>query len=166
MHCLPLSVDTFLFGYICWIKEEWDSKTFGLINQLVLLSFPMWGTCPFHVPVLGPASREGPMHNCSWSYCLLILRLFADVFCSICYDHFMWPCLLSAIVKSPLAGDFVSMECRKLMEECKIDLIPAYMIASKVRYLHIWLPARWVRYSYLYCTALHINTAWVATYIR
>ena len=41
--------------------------------------------------------------------------------------------LLSAIVKSPLAGDFISMECRKLMEEYKIDAVPTYMIAGKVR---------------------------------
>jgi len=36
-------------------------------------------------------------------------------------------------VKSPLAGDFISMECRKLMEEYKIDAVPTYMIAGKVR---------------------------------
>jgi len=37
----------------------------------------------------------------------------------------------SAIVKSPLAGDFVSMECRKLMDDLGIDVIPPYMIAEK-----------------------------------
>ena len=36
-------------------------------------------------------------------------------------------------MKSPLAGDFISMECRKLMEEYKIDVVPTYMIAGKVR---------------------------------
>ena len=45
--------------------------------------------------------------------------------------------LLLAIVKSPLAGDFISIECRKLMEEYKIDLIPAYMIAGKVRHCYL-----------------------------
>ncbi|OWF49030.1 actin-like protein 6B [Mizuhopecten yessoensis] len=36
-----------------------------------------------------------------------------------------------AIVKSPLAGDFISLECKKLMEELEIDVIPPYMIQSK-----------------------------------
>ena len=37
-----------------------------------------------------------------------------------------------AIVKSPLAGDFVSGECKKKLEEMKIEVVPPYMIASKV----------------------------------
>ncbi|KAH3890303.1 actin-like protein 6B [Dreissena polymorpha] len=44
------------------------------------------------------------------------------------YDGYV---LGQAIVKSPLAGDFISLECRKLMEELNIDVIPPYMIASK-----------------------------------
>ncbi|XP_033751888.1 actin-like protein 6B [Pecten maximus] len=36
-----------------------------------------------------------------------------------------------AIVKSPLAGDFISLECKKLMEELEIDVIPPYMIQDK-----------------------------------
>merc|ERR1712170_288063 len=44
------------------------------------------------------------------------------------YDGYV---LGQAIVKSPLAGDFVSLECRKLMEELNIDVIPPYMIAEK-----------------------------------
>ncbi|XP_069131911.1 actin-like protein 6B [Argopecten irradians] len=36
-----------------------------------------------------------------------------------------------AIVKSPLAGDFISLECKKLMEELEIDVIPPYMIQNK-----------------------------------
>ena len=46
------------------------------------------------------------------------------------YDGYV---LQQAIVKSPLAGDFVSTECRKLMEEQGIDIIPPYMISGKVR---------------------------------
>ena len=42
---------------------------------------------------------------------------------------------VAAIVKSPLAGDFVSLECKKLMEELNIDVVPPYMIADKVRLL-------------------------------
>ena len=38
----------------------------------------------------------------------------------------------SAIVKSPLAGDFINLECRKMMEEEGIEIIPPYMIGSKV----------------------------------
>lgn len=44
------------------------------------------------------------------------------------YDGYV---LGQAIVKSPLAGDFISLECRKLMEELDIDVIPPYMIAAK-----------------------------------
>lgn len=39
--------------------------------------------------------------------------------------------LAQAIVKSPLAGDFVSMQCKQHLEENHVDLIPPYMIASK-----------------------------------
>ncbi|RUS73188.1 hypothetical protein EGW08_019050 [Elysia chlorotica] len=35
------------------------------------------------------------------------------------------------IVKSPLAGDFVAVECKKLMEEMGIDIVAPYTIASK-----------------------------------
>lgn len=40
-------------------------------------------------------------------------------------------CVL-AIVKSPLAGDFVVLECKKLMEELNVEVVPPFMIASKV----------------------------------
>lgn len=40
--------------------------------------------------------------------------------------------LLLGIVKSPLAGDFISMQCRELFQEMAIDIIPPYMIAAKV----------------------------------
>lgn len=44
-------------------------------------------------------------------------------------------CLFSVIgiVKSPLAGDFMSMQCRELFQELNVEIIPPYMIASKVR---------------------------------
>lgn len=44
------------------------------------------------------------------------------------YDGYV---LQQAIVKSPLAGDFVVLECKKLMEELNIDIVPPFMIASK-----------------------------------
>lgn len=40
--------------------------------------------------------------------------------------------LCSGIVKSPLAGDFITMQCRELFQEMNIDTVPPYMIASKV----------------------------------
>ena len=40
--------------------------------------------------------------------------------------------LCSGIVKSPLAGDFITMQCREMFQEMSIDIIPPYMIASKV----------------------------------
>uniref|UniRef100_A0A672KTT7 Actin-like protein 6B n=1 Tax=Sinocyclocheilus grahami TaxID=75366 RepID=A0A672KTT7_SINGR len=39
--------------------------------------------------------------------------------------------LQQGIVKSPLAGDFISMQCRELFQEMNIDTVPPYMIASK-----------------------------------
>lgn len=53
-----------------------------------------------------------------WSECIWIRYIF----------------LVAAIVKSPLAGDFIALECKKLLDEMKIDVIPPYMIASKVRH--------------------------------
>ncbi|KAM8972723.1 actin-like protein 6B [Pelodytes ibericus] len=39
--------------------------------------------------------------------------------------------LQQGIVKSPLAGDFITMQCRELFQEMGLEVIPAYMIASK-----------------------------------
>lgn len=38
----------------------------------------------------------------------------------------------SGIVKSPLAGDFMTIECRKLMDELGVEVVPPYLIQSKV----------------------------------
>lgn len=40
--------------------------------------------------------------------------------------------LQQAIVKSPLAGDFVSAQCRSMFEEKNIEIVPPYLIATKV----------------------------------
>lgn len=55
------------------------------------------------------------------------------------YDGYV---LQQAIVKSPLAGDFITMECRKQMEEMSIEVIPPYMIASKEPVPES-MPAKW-----------------------
>lgn len=39
--------------------------------------------------------------------------------------------LTQAVVKSPLGGDYLSLQCRQLLESQGIDLTPAYQIASK-----------------------------------
>ncbi|XP_048092326.1 actin-like protein 6B isoform X3 [Alosa alosa] len=39
--------------------------------------------------------------------------------------------LQQGIVKSPLAGDFITMQCRELFQEMNIEITPPYMIASK-----------------------------------
>lgn len=44
---------------------------------------------------------------------------------------------LTGIVKSPLAGDFMSMQCRELFQELNNEIIPPYMIASKVRFTEV-----------------------------
>jgi actin-related protein len=43
--------------------------------------------------------------------------------------------LQNAIVKSPLAGDFMTMQCRQLLADKGIDIIPSYMIAGKTSVL-------------------------------
>ena len=40
--------------------------------------------------------------------------------------------LQQAIVKSPLAGDFITAQCRQMFEEKNIEIVPPYVIASKV----------------------------------
>uniref|UniRef100_A0A8C4QCP4 Actin-like 6A n=1 Tax=Eptatretus burgeri TaxID=7764 RepID=A0A8C4QCP4_EPTBU len=39
--------------------------------------------------------------------------------------------LQQGIVKSPLAGDFITMQCRELFQETGIKIVPPYQIASK-----------------------------------
>lgn len=39
--------------------------------------------------------------------------------------------LKQGIVKSPLGGDFVIMQCREIMKNLNIDVVPACMVASK-----------------------------------
>lgn len=66
-----------------------------------------------------------------------------------CKEFYFFP---SAIVKSPLAGDFITMECKKLMEEQKIEVIPPYMIKSKVR-LPVFYEIK--IYGIIFCLHLH-----------
>lgn len=42
--------------------------------------------------------------------------------------------LQQGIVRSPLAGDFMSRQCLEHFMEQEIDMVPAYMIATKVRF--------------------------------
>ncbi|CAG2247785.1 ACTL6B [Mytilus edulis] len=44
------------------------------------------------------------------------------------YDGYV---IQQAIVKSPLAGDFISMEIKKLMEELEVNVVPPYQIKTK-----------------------------------
>uniref|UniRef100_A0AAY4BB10 Actin-like 6A n=1 Tax=Denticeps clupeoides TaxID=299321 RepID=A0AAY4BB10_9TELE len=39
--------------------------------------------------------------------------------------------LQQCIVKSPLAGDFMSMQCRELFQDLSVEIVPPYIIASK-----------------------------------
>uniref|UniRef100_A0A2K5DHV3 Actin-like protein 6A n=1 Tax=Aotus nancymaae TaxID=37293 RepID=A0A2K5DHV3_AOTNA len=52
--------------------------------------------------------------------------------------------LQQGIVKSPLAGDFITMQCRELFQEMNIELVPPYMIASKEA-VREGSPANWKR---------------------
>lgn len=44
------------------------------------------------------------------------------------YDGYV---LTQGIVKSPLAGEFITMEIKKMMEDLNIEVVPPYLIASK-----------------------------------
>lgn len=57
------------------------------------------------------------------------------------YDGYV---IQQAIVKSPLAGDFITMECKKLMEDQKIEVIPPYMIKSKEP-VNFMDPPKWTK---------------------
>ena len=47
---------------------------------------------------------------------------------------------LQAIVKSPLAGDFMTTQCRQFLEDsCGIEIVPSYQVASKLSYYIIEL---------------------------
>lgn len=39
--------------------------------------------------------------------------------------------LRGALVRTPLGGDYVTVQCRSFMEENSIDIVPPYMIRSK-----------------------------------
>lgn len=54
----------------------------------------------------------------------------------------------NAIVRSPLAGDFVTNQCKQYFAEKNIDIIPYYMISSKEQ-VKEWEPARWTKKSNL-----------------
>ncbi len=52
--------------------------------------------------------------------------------------HFTFCASISAIVKSPLAGDFISLEIQKYLDEEKVEVVPPYMIESKVSQITQW----------------------------
>ena len=43
--------------------------------------------------------------------------------------------LQQAIVKSPLAGDFIMAQCRQMFEEKNVEIAPPYVIATKVNFV-------------------------------
>lgn len=51
--------------------------------------------------------------------------------------------LQQAIVKSPLAGDFITAQCRQMFEEKSTEIVPPYIIASKVIIHHRGFTRSW-----------------------
>ncbi|KHN82411.1 Actin-like protein 6B [Toxocara canis] len=45
------------------------------------------------------------------------------------YDGY---CVSHAVVRSPVGGDLIAEQCRIMCEEQKIEIVPAYKIASKL----------------------------------
>lgn len=39
--------------------------------------------------------------------------------------------LQGAVVKTPLAGDFITAQCQRFMDEMGVEVVPSYMVASK-----------------------------------
>ena len=56
--------------------------------------------------------------------------------------------LNSGIVKSPLGGDFLTMQCKQLLDSKDIEVIPPYMIAAKEAVKDFEKP-KWTRKSNL-----------------
>lgn len=52
--------------------------------------------------------------------------------------------LTQAIVKSPLAGDFMTMQCRQLLNDQGVEIVPPYMIAGKEE-VKDGDPAKWTK---------------------
>jgi len=52
--------------------------------------------------------------------------------------------LQQGIVKSPLGGDFVLMQCRELLQSLNIEVVPHYMVASKEE-VKLDAPAKWIK---------------------
>lgn len=52
------------------------------------------------------------------------------------------------IVKSPLGGDFLTMQCKQLLEGKDIEVVPPYMIAAKEAVKDFEKP-KWTRKSNL-----------------
>jgi len=52
--------------------------------------------------------------------------------------------LQQAIVKSPLGGDFMTMQCRQFLEETGVDIVPPYQIAGKEE-VRDAEPAKWTK---------------------
>lgn len=55
----------------------------------------------------------------------------------------LWSCdghvtPLAAVVRTPLAGDFVTAQCRLYFEEQGIEIVPPYLIAAKVSMVCTW----------------------------
>lgn len=52
--------------------------------------------------------------------------------------------LQNMIVKSPLAGDFITMQCRNYFDEHNVEIVPPYMIASKEQ-VNEGSPPKWTK---------------------
>ena len=76
-----------------------------------------WRIVPLILLEKKSCKNTGNSSQGAWMECFLTES------CVICFI---------GIVKSPLAGDFITMQCRELFQEMNIELIPPYMIASKV----------------------------------
>lgn len=56
--------------------------------------------------------------------------------------HFLFLAACPAVVKSPLAGDFVTMQCKQFLEEQGVDIVPTYLLAGKASFFlqYMWQP--------------------------
>ena len=54
------------------------------------------------------------------------------MFLSTDYYFKVFTFCFQGVIRSPLAGDLLTAQCAELMEGWKVDIVPAYMVKSKV----------------------------------
>ncbi|CAM4673816.1 unnamed protein product [Leuciscus chuanchicus] len=104
------------------IFEHYNIPAFFLCKTAVLTAYPIRSLRS------GPSANQNPDFANGRATGLVLDSGATHTTAIPVHDGYV---LQQGIVKSPLAGDFISMQCRELFQEMNIDTVPTYMIASK-----------------------------------